>query len=219
MGESCLVPESVRQPFLAALLRDLFPRRTIVAVTEGLKTQESFQQDLSTWLGAQPLFYPAWEILPHDDRLPHVDVISERLDTLVTLSNGQLTTTNNPAPVVVTSVVALLQRTFPRALLQEQTRALTRGDRVAPFDLVEWLEERGYEPEAQVTQKGEISLRGGILDVYPPTHPWPVRLEFFGDELESLRYFDPLTQISREEIASALEVRLEQWRGDDGHNS
>jgi len=77
---------------------------------------------------------------------------------------------------------------------------LKRGDRVEPLDLVEWLEEQGYEPEAQVTQKGEIALRGGILDVYPLTSPWPVRLEFFGDELESLRTFDPHTQISREEI-------------------
>src|SRR5581483_4885396 len=57
------------------------------------------------------------------------------------------------------------------------------------------------EPEAQVSQKGEIALRGGILDIYPMTSPWPVRLEFFGDELESLRYFDPITQISREQIA------------------
>ena len=53
-----------------------------------------------------------------------------------------------------------------------------------------------------MTQKGEIALRGGILDLYPLTSPWPVRLEFFGDELESLRQFDPLTQMSREEIAS-----------------
>ena len=53
-----------------------------------------------------------------------------------------------------------------------------------------------------MTQKGEIALRGGILDVYPLTSPWPVRLEFFGDELESLRQFDPLTQISREEITA-----------------
>jgi hypothetical protein len=69
-----------------------------------------------------------------------------------------------------------------------------------PLDFVEWLEDQGYEPEAQVTQKGEIALRGDILDIYPITSPWPVRMEFFGDELESLRYFDPLTQISREEI-------------------
>ena len=79
---------------------------------------------------------------------------------------------------------------------------MQRGDKIAPLDLIEFLEAQGYEPEAQVSQKGEIALRGGIVDVFPPTSPWPVRLEFFGDELESLRYFDPLTQISREEITA-----------------
>jgi transcription-repair coupling factor (superfamily II helicase) len=99
--------------------------------------------------------------------------------------------------------VALLQKTFPRQELAARTRAVSRGERLNPLDLVEWLEDQGYEPEAQVSSKGEISLRGGILDVYPLTSPWPVRLEFFGDELESLRHFDPLTQISREEIGTA----------------
>src|SRR5213079_2613129 len=106
------------------------------------------------------------------------------------------------ATLVVASVEALQQRTFPPNDLKQRTRDLNRGDRFEPLDLVQWLEEQGYEPEAQVTQKGELALRGGILDIYPPTHPWPVRLECFGDELESLRYFDPLTQISREEIAA-----------------
>jgi transcription-repair coupling factor (superfamily II helicase) len=81
---------------------------------------------------------------------------------------------------------------------------LNRGDRTDPLDLTEWLEDQGYEPEAQVTQKGEIALRGGILDVYPLSSPWPVRLEFFGDELESLRHFDPVTQISREHTDSVV---------------
>jgi transcription-repair coupling factor (superfamily II helicase) len=79
-----------------------------------------------------------------------------------------------------------------------------KGEVIEPLDLIEWLEDRGYEPEAQVTQKGEIALRGGIVDIFPLTSPWPVRLEFFGDELESLRFFDPLTQISREEISSVV---------------
>ena len=102
---------------------------------------------------------------------------------------------------MVTSVTALLQKTFPPGEIQERTRTFERGNKIAPLDLIEWLEEQGYEPEAQVSQKGEIALRGGILDVFPPTSPWPVRLEFFGDELESLREFDPLTQISRGEIS------------------
>ncbi len=185
------------QPFFAALLQTIFPQRPIVVVTESLKRQESFQQDLEIWLGAAPLFYPAWETFPHEGKLPHADVISDRLQTLVALS----TSNSQPPPLVITSVTALLQRTFPPGEIQKRTRLLGRGDKMNPLDLIELLEAQGYEPEAQVSQKGEIALRGGILDVFPPTSPWPVRLEFFGDELESLRFFDPLTQISREETS------------------
>ena len=162
--------------------------------------QESFQQDLETWLGSSPLFYPAWEILPHEGKLPHADVISDRLQTLVSLSDNSKLKAQN-SKLIVASVTALLQKTFPPSEIQKRTRTLASGDKIAPLDLVEWLEEQGYEPEAQVSQKGEIALRGGILDVWPLTSPWPARLEFFGDELESLRCFDPLTQISRGEIS------------------
>ena len=189
------------QPFFAALLHNIFPQRPIVVVAENVKTQDSFKQDLETWLGSLPLFYPAWEILPHEGKLPHADVISDRLQTLVAFSNNSKFKIKN-SKVVVTSVTALLQKTFPAGEIQSRTRALERGTKIAPLDLIEFLEEQGYEPEAQVSQKGEIALRGGILDVFPPTSPWPVRLEFFGDEVESLRYFDPFTQISREEIVS-----------------
>ena len=191
------------QPFVAALLQKICPHRPIVVVTGGLKTQESFQQDLETWLASPPLFYPAWETLPQENKLPHADVIAERLATLVALSHRSELGTRNPE-LIVASVIALLQRTFPPAELKRQTRRLTRGERANPLDLIEWLEAQGYEPEAQVTQKGEIAMRGGIVDVFAPTSPWPVRLEFFGDELESLREFDPLTQISREEIAHVM---------------
>jgi transcription-repair coupling factor (superfamily II helicase) len=248
-------------PFFAVLLQKIFPRRPIVAVTDSLKTQEGFQQDLETWLAmkcevgstrsepdnpssipaalersegglhplarrsaaktapSSPLFYPAWEILPHEGKLPHADTISDRLETLVELLHAFVSEGGAPrrpnlnradqglaeldppnALVIVTAVTALLQRTFAPGFLHTHTRTLARGDKTDPLDLIEWLEEQGYEPEAQVSQKGEIALRGGILDVWPLTSPWPVRLEFFGDELESLRHFDPLTQISREEI-------------------
>src|SRR5581483_7224392 len=206
---SCPGVSASAQPFLAALLREYFPDRPLILVTHGLKAQESVQQDLETWLAlaqtgtdrdVRPLFYPAWEILPHEAKLPHADVISERLAALVALSNRPGGTKSN-APIMVANVNALLQRTFSAEALREGTRTLNRGDRIEPLDLVEWLEDHGYEPEAQVSQKGEIALRGGILDIYPMTSPWPVRLEFFGDELESLRYFDPITQISREQIA------------------
>ena len=138
------------------------------------------------------LFFPAWETLPHEDKLPHADVISERLETLVVLHHRP------SSRLVTTSITALLQRTFPPAMLAQRTRTLRRGDRVDPLDLIDWLEDNGYDSEAQVSAKGDIALRGGIVDVFPLTSPWPVRLEFFGDELESLRSFDPVTQASRE---------------------
>ena len=147
-----------------------------------------------------PLFYPSWEVLPHEARLPHVDVISERLETLVALAQKPIA----PASIVVASVTALLERTFPPSELDRRTRRLERGEHTDPLDLVEWLETQGYEPEAQVTQKGELSLRGGILDVWPLTSRFPVRLEFFGDELESVRHFDPLSQMSREQVAEIV---------------
>ena len=210
---SCEDVSASSQPFVAILLQELFPARPVVVVTDGLKTQETFQQDIETWLkfrandseAARPLFYPAWETLPHEAKLPHADVISERLETIVALSawaGSKPKTRSLKSPLVVTSVSALLQRTFQPDHIRERTRVFKKGDHIDPLDMVEWLEDQGYEPEVQVNHKGEIALRGGIVDIFPLTSPWPVRLEFFGDELESLRTFDPISQISRDSIQS-----------------
>jgi len=188
------------QPFFAALLQTIFPARPVVMVASDLKTQENFQQDLETWLtfgrepkvesrgpekaasdetifssrlstfDPRPLFFPAWEIFPHEDKLPHADVISDRLQTLIALA-GKSKVQSPKSTVIVTTVTALLQKTFPPGEIQKRTRELKRGEKIAPLDLIEFLEEQGYEPEAQVSQKGEIALRRGILDVFPPTSP------------------------------------------------
>ena len=156
-----------------------------------------------TWLGPgtpAPWFYPAWENLPHENKLPHTDVIAERLETLTGLIGIGA---QSPRPIV-TNALALLQRTFPPETLRTRTRTVRHGDTLNPLDLIEWLEEQGYEPEAQVSGKGELAWRGGIVDVWPLASPWPVRLEFFGDELESLREFDPHHQTSREPVQSVV---------------
>ena len=224
MAECCLVPASARRRsrFFAVLLQKIFPQRPVVVVAPDLKTQESFQQDIETWLAlsrspkskstvARPT--STFDFRPSTAFLSRLGNFSARRQTAArrhhqrpAANAGRACRTtpksaiHNPK-LVVTSVTALLQKTFPPGEIQKRTRKLQRGDKIDPLDLIEWLEEQGYEPEAQVTQKGEIALRGGILDVWPLTSPWPVRLEFFGDELESLRHFDPLTQISREEIS------------------
>ena len=164
-------------------------------------------QELETWLprlakrnvkAPAPQFFPAWDVLPHESRLPHADVLSERLETLIHLAKRPKSA--GPGPVIVTNGIGFLQRTFTPAQLKKRLRRCVLGDRIDPLDLIEWLEDQGYEPEAQVSQKGEIALRGGILDVFPLASPWPVRFEFFGDEIESLRTFDPHTQLTRDKI-------------------
>ena len=198
--------------FSAAVLAHFAKGRPVVLVCPTGKLQEQLQQELETWLPAltkrlakPPLFFPAWDVLPHEARLPHADVLSERLETLIHLAKRRKPSANStaPGPVIVTTGVALLQRTFSPSELKNRFRNFKLGERIDPLDLVEWLEDQGYEPEAQVSQKGEIALRGGILDVFPLASPWPVRFEFFGDEIESLRTFDPQTQISREKIDRA----------------
>ena len=139
---SCAGVSQSAQPFLAVLLQKISSKRPIVVVTEGLKTQESFQEDIETWLGQvrseksevrdeklltsgfsfRPLFYPAWEIFPHEGKLPHADVISERLETLVALSDNSKLKTKN-SKLVVTGAAALLQKTFSAKILRERTRA------------------------------------------------------------------------------------------------
>ncbi|MCS7090860.1 MAG: transcription-repair coupling factor [Verrucomicrobiota bacterium] len=213
------------QPFLVAWLHQCLPTRPVLVVTADLRRQESFQRDLDTWLRvlrgasvdfaatAEPeeendaeiqrsLLFPAWEFLPGEDRLPSVDTVSERLEALVRLA--LVRRARAEAPVVITCGTALLQRTFSPRELEDRLRHIRHGDRLDPFALVEWLESQGYEPEVQVTQRGEVALRGGIVDVFPPTEPWPVRLEFFGDRVESLRIFDPTTQVSQRRIESVV---------------
>lgn len=217
-------------PFLVAALCRQFSDRSILVVVDSLKTQEQVHADLNTWLAvgagkersdkSQTLlgarFFPAWDVLPTEKKLPHVDIVSERLESLVALSDPQ----QRQRPIVAT-VTALQQLTFGREALAKRVRAVARGDTCNPLDLIEWLEEQGYEPETQVTGKGELSWRGGIVDLWPMSSPWPVRLEFFGDELESLREFDPQTQVSREQIEALrippagelglLQIRPKSW--------
>ena len=106
---SCEDVSTSAQPFFTILLQEMFPTRPVVLVLDGLKTQETFHQDIETWLKfrtnggdtTRSLFYPAWEALPHEAKLPHADVVSERLETLVTLSawaSSKLKTQNSKPP-------------------------------------------------------------------------------------------------------------------------
>ncbi len=137
------------------------------------------------------LTFPAWDCLPYDRVSPHRDVVAERIDTLIRLMHED---PPEDGLIVLTTVNGLLQRLPPRDALRSRVLMAAAGDRLEPETLTSFFAENGYVRSDTVAEAGEYAVRGGIIDVYPPGEPEPLRLDFFGDELESIRTFDPLSQ-------------------------
>jgi len=182
------------QPFLVAVISAL-AKRTVVVVTEDRKQQDALFYDLQVFL-PDVLRYPAWESLPHEEILPEEQTIASRLSTL-----HALTTRTGPLTIVA-SVQALLQRTFAPDAFRRQRLALAVGQSVELLALRDQLLALGYHPQVQVGEPGDMAVRGGLLDFYPLDSDAPIRVEFFGDRIESIRAFDPVTQQSQRTLPS-----------------
>jgi transcription-repair coupling factor (superfamily II helicase) len=128
---------------------------------------------------------------------PEPGDVAQRLTVLGRLAAGEPT-------IVVAAVKAALHLTMPVEALREARRTLAVGQTIRRDDLIEALLNLGYERVALVDEAGQFSARGGIVDFSPPTEPHPVRLEYFGDEIESLRHFDPITQRSLAPVEKVL---------------
>jgi transcription-repair coupling factor (superfamily II helicase) len=160
----------------------------MLIVTDSARSQETLLADLQTFVpGALP--FPAWETLPHEDILPDQQTIADRLRVLDQM----------PA-VIVASVPALLQRTFSPEAYRRELLTLAVGQNLDRDALVAALTERGYSPEIQVGEPGDMAVRGALVDFYPLDADAPVRVEFAGDQIESIRSFDPATQQSRAKL-------------------
>ena len=145
--------------------------------------------------------FPAWDCLPYDRVGPHRDIVAQRLDAMTRL----MAASEEGRPrLVLTTVNALLQRLPPRSAFAGRVLRLAPGAEVSPEGLVAFLTDNGYLRVETVGEAGEYALRGGLVDVFAPGAAEPLRLDFFGDEIESIRSFDPLTQRSTGTAAEAL---------------
>ncbi len=154
-----------------------------------LNDVDDFADDVATFAGLKPETFPAWDRLPREAG-PGDEIFGRRIRVAKRLS-GAL-----PPRVVVAPFQALLQPLpRPEALLKT-SRTLRVGDALAVEELASWLVDQGMSRVEVVEVAGEFSLRGGILDVFAPEENDPVRVEFFGDDVESIRPFDPETQRS-----------------------
>jgi len=137
------------------------------------------------------LEFPAWDCLPYDRASPNTSIVGQRIDTLTRL----LDQSQSPR-ALLTTVSALLQLVVPRDAFSGVTLSASTGDQLTMASLVEFLIFNGYGRSETVMEAGEFAVRGGIVDVFPSGANEALRLDFFGDDLDSIRTFDPIDQRS-----------------------
>jgi transcription-repair coupling factor (superfamily II helicase) len=137
------------------------------------------------------LEFPAWDCQPYDRVSPHAAIVAQRMTALSRLA--RVKGRDRPS-VLLTTVNGVLQRVPARDLLAGQSLSAAPGNILDMDGVVRWLELNGFVRASTVRDAGEYAVRGGIIDLYPPGVDLPVRLDFFGDQLESIRSFDPETQ-------------------------
>ena len=141
--------------------------------------------------GTECLEFPAWDCLPYDRVSPRAGIVGRRLDCLARLAEDK---PDGEGRVILATVAGVLQRLPEPAVLDAATHRIGVGTRIDPQDLARALDHVGYRRAETVMEPGEFAVRGGIMDVFPPAAETPLRLDFFGDEVETLRPFDPTTQ-------------------------
>ena len=135
--------------------------------------------------------FDAWDCLPYDRVSPKLDVMGARVAALVQLLNGSTKPT-----LIITTVAATAQRVMPKSALQGHSLVLSAGTRKPVKEIQNYLEGNAYTRASTVREAGEYAIRGGIVDLFPADAETPVRIDFFGDEIEKLQNFDPVTQLS-----------------------
>ena len=178
---------------LAASALGLHTPRTLLVVIAFPRDVDGWTEDLASFSGLRPVLFPAWDSLPTDETVLD-EVAGQRLRVLRQLEAGQ------PPRFVLTTFQALIQPVPDRAQLARHRRTLRKNQQIDPDDLADWLVGHGFQRTEAVELPGEFSRRGGIVDVFSPDGETPFRLEFFGDEIESIRLFAPHTQRSLQEL-------------------
>ena len=185
-------------------------KQPVVVLTQDNEAAQNYRQTTATFLewlkpgaGTAVQILPALDCSPYEGRSPHAEIQEQRAVALWRLTRGGVR-------VIFAPVAAALGRFRENAFYSSLALELKVGDELNLDDLVEHLRSVGYEPGEPVAAVGQYSVRGGIVDVFPPEAEWPFRLEFFGDQLESVREFDPSSQRSRKPAPQALLLPLSE---------
>ncbi|MCB1107608.1 MAG: transcription-repair coupling factor [Chlamydiia bacterium] len=173
---------------LALLLLELAEKNVLI-ITGG-ERETRLYDDLCFFSKEAPLSFPSWETLPGEEITPSPDILGKRFEILHFLC------TSKKKSIVLTPLQGVLQKVCPPSLLKSKVLEIKKGDEL-PFDLLpELLHDLGYRREGVAADKGQFALRGGILDLFPLSSFDPYRIDFFGDEVDQIRTYDPISQKS-----------------------
>ncbi len=218
-------PEALR-PFVVAGLVDA--GRTVLAVTPTSREAEDLVAQLADLVDpARVGYYPSWETLPHERLSPRSDTVGRRLAVLRRICHPGDDETNGPLSVVVAPVRSVLQPQV-KGLGDLAPVELVPGDEVRLDEVTRLLADAAYTRVDLVEKRGEFAVRGGIVDVFPPTEEHPLRVEFWGDEVEEIRTFAVADQRALEkaerlwappcrELLLTDEVRRRAWELGEAH--
>ncbi|QHB18309.1 transcription-repair coupling factor [Mannheimia pernigra] len=165
-----------------------------VVVTPDTRTALRLEKSLPQFAKLPVQLFPDWETLPYDNFSPHQDIISARLSALFELQQGR-------KQIFLLPINTLMQKVCPPSYLSNNVLLIKKGDRFSIQNLRLQLENAGYRAVDQVLEYGEYAVRGAILDLYPMGADEPFRLDFFDDEIDSIRTFDVDNQRTKAEIA------------------
>ncbi len=204
------IPDVARAYLIAALHNELgVPVMVVTAQPENVRR---LYEQLRAWCppGVSPLRLPELDFMPYDSHrlssLSHQTL--ERVRTLAALA---LDPGGESPPLVVASALAIMNKTIPRGDFAGACRTLEQGMTADPMELLSRWQRIGYEMEETVEVPGQMSRRGGIVDVFPTTSKSPVRLEFFGNQVESMRAFDPESQRSSGMVSSVIVTPVREF--------
>lgn len=173
---------------ITALTQAATGKHVLILTGAGQEESRLFQ-DLEYFASVPVMNFPAWETLPNEEIPPSPDIVGERYQILHALTQGK-------PLIIISSLQACLQRLIPRTTFDQLYLTIKVGEEL-PFDtLLEQLGAMGYVRHAVASDKGEFAVRGGIIDLFPVSSPDPYRIEFWGDEVTSIRTYDPVGQKS-----------------------
>jgi len=181
--------------------------RPILVITADSESAEVWYDDLEQFGVPGRLHFPITETLPYENEEPIIEIVSRQYSALYYLARGERSTRTTqppeadqalsaPPPLMVVPVEALQRKVPSREAFDSLFLNLWWGETVDQTDVARRLVAMGYDRQAMAETRGEFSIRGHIVDIFPPHLDYPVRLDLFGDEIESIRFYDPATQRS-----------------------